>query len=367
MTRDENDRKQDGTLPSDPEADAVPMPPAGTQAIGALLDSALARAQRRRDGEEKPIPLPWTYYAEALGGRGMWPGMHVLVAGTGAGKTTFAMQIALGAAKVGHPVVYVGLELEAEQVALRLLGEHTQTAWSKFHLGNTDAAWDRTAKARTDLGGLPFYVATGTATGWPASELTTLATGVRQAHPEAPAALLVVDFLQLVGEEPGTRKELRERIGNAAYQARTVARDHNAAVLLVSSAARNHYGLLSSTVGEAGLSAWNGKRTIGNPDALVGLGKESGEIEYAADSVTVLARWPERLDTGERAVVCAVPKLRYGPPSWCALSFNGWRFHQMHNVHKPADLPAVTEKPKGKGKADTEPDDDEGSGRYSDL
>jgi hypothetical protein len=69
-------------------------------------------------------------------------------------------------------------------------------------------------------------------------------------------------------------------------------------VLCVSSVARERYKLLSDIKGAAKLSYSvdpNGDgnpihRRVFDPDAVVGAGKESGEIEYAADSVSVVAR-----------------------------------------------------------------------------
>lgn len=366
MAKDQNDRLRDGTLPLNPEADTELMPdpnaPRPPHALADLLRPALELARARREGRVKPLPLPWRGYASALAG-GLWPGMHVLVAGTGAGKTAFALQVALGAAKAQHPVCYVGLELDEPQIALRLLAEHAQMSWSKLYLGQSQKLEQAEALA-SELEQLPFYVETGPPGGWPAAHLSSVAEGLRAAHPAAGTLLLVVDFLQLVGDEAGqSKRELRERIGRAAYQAREVARRYDATVLLVSSAARDNYKTLSSECKEARLGTVKTelgiRRTIFNPDVLVGLGKESGEIEYAADSVTVLVRWPQALDNGERCVVVAVPKLRYGPPSWVAFAFDGHRFHENAGVQSLEDLPDVPKRPtNGAGVVPTDNDTD---------
>jgi replicative DNA helicase len=355
MAKDQNDRLREGTLPHDPAIDTELMPdpdaPRPPRSIRELLGPALALAKARRDGKVKPIPVPWREYANALAG-GLWPGMHVLVAGTGAGKTAFALQEALEAAKARHPVCYVGLELDEPQIALRLLAEHARMSWSKLYLGQSDKIEQAEAKA-SELEELPFYVETGPPGGWPASHLSTIAEGLRAAHPNAGTLLLVVDFLQLVGDETGqSKRELRERIGRAAYQAREVARRYDAAVLLVSSAARDNYKTLCSECKDAHLgtvkTTVGQRRTIFNPDVLVGLGKESGEIEYAADSVTVLVRWPQPLDNGDRCILVAIPKLRYGPPTWVAFAFDGHRFVENTSIRTVEDFPEVPKrKPTG--------------------
>lgn len=313
--------------------------------LGSFLAEALERAERRRTGDEKPLPLPpeWPAITAQLGG-GLWPGLHVLVAGTGVGKTTWALQVALAAATSGAPVAYVGLELEEMQVTLRVAAERARASWSALYLGQANPTMIAKVRAtEAEIGALPFHVEGGKPQGWGADDLRDLADRMRTAYPEPGGAgsrpfLIVVDFLQLVGDEAGAdgkplRLDLRERIGRAAYTARQIAREHGAAVLLVSSTARDKYTALGAAFDGAAL-AWNkakGTRSLLNPDQLIGLGKESGEIEYAADSVTVAARIagdvePVASAPYRTATIFATSKLRYGRPGWTELRFNGHRF-----------------------------------------
>jgi hypothetical protein len=325
--------------------------------LGDTLDEAFRRARNRQSGLEKPLPLPWPDMEPQFGG-GLWPGCHVLVGGTGAGKSAWALQVALHAAMAGHPTGYVGLELEEMQIAMRLAGERAKVPWSSLYLGKAtvpqiDEAHERATK---ELAKLPFYIEMGRASGWPASELARFAGQIREAHPEpkGPGSLpmfIVVDFLQIIGDEiPNglfSGLELRERIGRAAYAAREATREYNAAVLLISSAARDKYGLLSGAAKESGfciepeLDPKTAKavvdslarpiikrRSIMNPDSLVGLGKESGEIEYAADSVTVSIRIQKVTADGKTPVIFATAKGRATGAGWCELRFNGSSFEE---------------------------------------
>ena len=61
------------------------------------IASALARIEARRSKRERPVATPWNGVNEALGG-GLWPGFYVLVGGTGAGKSQWALQLGLHAA-----------------------------------------------------------------------------------------------------------------------------------------------------------------------------------------------------------------------------------------------------------------------------
>lgn len=319
--------------------------------LGSLLVPAIERAEQRQTGGEKPVPVPFRDYSEALCG-GFWPGVHTQVAGTGAGKSTYMFQCATFAARERVPVLYIGLELSQFQVALRALGEAAGVSWSKLYTGRGSTRdIERAREALPELTELPFYVEFGTAHGWAPSLLVTRAEQIRKRHPTGPM-LVVLDFLQLVGSEPvafGSAPDLRERIGRASYAGVHVANTLGASVVLISSSARAHYGLLAGDVKSAGLTTCTVPghagpvRTILGPDALLGLGKESGEIEYSAESQTVLVKWPAPLDNGERVVIAAVPKLRYGPPRWVPFQF--WQRFEELPFQGLDDLPEV----QGKG------------------
>lgn len=317
-----------------------------------VLTSAFNLMDARAEKREKPISTPWSDFNEQLPGGGFWPGCHILVSGTGAGKSTWALQLALHAARDGAAVVYAGLELEDEQVAIRLAGSVSGVGWSKLYTGQATAAECASARGTvTALSNLPFYIEAGAPMGWPASRIRDIAKQTREAHPNGPI-LIVVDFLQLIGaEENGHRQDLRERIGRAAYVARHAGKEYGVTVLLISSVARHGYPLVSGFAGmvDAGIRKDpNGARRISHPDVFVGLGKESGEIEFSADSVTVAISAADN-GAGDRDVVFATAKLRAGRPSWCSLSFNGWAFRD-DPTHGERILKAMPKAPGGSGR-----------------
>lgn len=322
-----------------------PAPPKKLSNLRAVMANTILRLEARARGEERPIPLPWKHMAEQFGG-GLWPGLHILVGGTGAGKTQFALQIALSSAKGGIPVLYISLELGELDIMSRVLGLETGRAWSDYFLGRgrePERSLAEAVERCMELQNLPLYFETGIPGAWSYAELGAAAARVREAHPEkrdrfgsriqgSAPFLVILDFLQIVGdgapELEGARSlELRERISRASYRAREIARDMDAAVLLLSSTSRANYAKTSGgALGEARLGYdAHGVGIIENPDALIGLGKESGDIEYAADTVTVLARWPERLHE-EASIIAATAKQRPGVARWTELSFNGSRF-----------------------------------------
>jgi hypothetical protein len=300
-------------------------------AIGGLLGPALEMFTRRAIGEERPAPVPWASLARALHG-GYWPGAHVITGVTGQGKTAYALQVALEAARDGCPVLYVALELDQPGMAARLLAlllgerEAQPVMWSDLYFGENPQALLRAGDAAQELKGLPIRVEEAPAAGWAASTLFERVQAVREAYPDACKAyrppVILLDFLQLVGEEPGGRRqELRQRIGDAAYAGRECARQHGAVVIMLSSISR----VGSKLVNTAGEELRLGE---GDPAEFVGLGMESTNIEYSGDSVMCMAAEPRPAE-GPTLVHLAIGKLRGGEKSWQKLLFNGSWFSEV--------------------------------------
>jgi replicative DNA helicase len=323
--------------------------------IGDLVDAALDTMRARASGDELPIPLPWPAVAEVLGG-GLWPGLHVLVGNTGSGKSQWGLQAAVHAAQQGTPVLYIGLELGNVDLVARCLALLAKPpggkvpVWSKAYLGQDAELVDRMAgKPAEVLRTLPIAFEIAGSFGWPPDRLAAAVEDLRKRYPSASPPLVVLDYLQVVGQREGERMDLRERIGRASYQGRAVARDCGAAVLLVSSTARDNYTTL-----DGDKAPWNK-----HPSAMVGLGKESGEIEFSADSLLALVAEPWRdVDSdGQRRpphdgthIHLAVAKVRAGSGRWIDLRFDGGSFWEppegRHDARPVGWVPVRTEERK---------------------
>ena len=354
--------------PAEPEAER-PMD-LDRMRLGALLPAALERMARRRAGDEKPIPVPFRSLADCLGG-GLWPGLSILVGNPGSGKSQLAMGLALCAARAGVPTAYIGLELDELGLCARLMGLECEVFWSDLYLGKPPhyreagrpladpEALERKALQR--LAELPLYLDFAPPHGWDYAELARLAGALRERYPDdeqAPGSnpvLVILDFLQLV---TGDERELRERIGRAAYAGRACAREDNAHVMLVSSTARDKYSLLSGrppagskTKPKDYTPPW--ARGASGASRLVGTGKESGEIEYAADLVLTLCTEPwegDKPPEGGTRCHLAVAKQRAGEPKWAHLRFDGAAFTEDNapaTKPKSAGHPAEPPEPEG--------------------
>lgn len=310
--------------------------------LGRTLAPALERIARRCSGREKPIALPWPTLAPHFGG-GLWPGLHILNKGTGVGGTQLGLQIVTHAAKAGVPGLYIGLELGELDLALRCLGLEAGVPWSHLWTGTAGPAHvARIAAAAPALHDLPIHFEVAKPHGFAPSEIRAAVEAMRASYPETDGpgsrpVLVAVDFLQLVGDEPGDEQELRIRIGRASYVLRELANRLGVAVLCISSVARERYKLLNELHTAAGLawatdpSGYPTERRILNTDAIVGSGKESGELEFAADSVSVIARVPETWNGGECDMIIATAKGRATGAMWSPLHFDGYAYRECED------------------------------------
>jgi replicative DNA helicase len=281
--------------------------------VGADLPALFEVAWRRVQGQERPLSTPWPPVNAVLGGAGLWPGMYVLVGGTGAGKTQWALQLAVHAAQTGARVLYLALELSRQDLAARIVGAAAGVPWSDFLLGKLtpDATLDVIGRTERAVQDLPLYTECAPPYGYAAE---TLAARARALRP----ALVVLDYLQLCGGTAG--EDPRVSAGRVAYVARALARDLNTVVLVLSSTARANYKDL----------IWTDDR---DAREFVGFGKESGEIEYAADGVLVLAHAQDPASPRRTLVVA---KHRTGPTGAAPLHWTGTRFTPPDDDPAPA-------------------------------
>lgn len=277
---------------------AQPAPSVGH--VAGDIDDLLETMWARRQGQRNAIATPWNAVNNILGG-GLWPGMHVLVGGTGTGKTQLAVQATVAAARAGASVLYLALELSRRDMAARVVGALSGAPWSEILRGTLDdKAIPRVVQAAREAQDLPLHTECGAPYGYGAETLAARAWALRP-------SLIVLDYLQLCAGRHG--EEPRTAVGRISYVARTLARDLDATVLVLSSTARANYAELVNDPAR-------------EPGDMVGLGKESGEIEYAADSVMVLAKHAER----SRGRVLVVAKNRHGPLGRAELEWTGTAF-----------------------------------------
>lgn len=280
---------------------------AAAPAVSADLEHLFETSLARANGTDTPLKTPWPLTNERLGGGGFWPGMYVLVGNTGAGKSQWAVQYAVHAARTGIPVLYLALELSRRDLAARVVGAVTGAPWSRLLLGRMTEPELHEVFGRAEplIRRMPLHSECGVPYGYGVETLVQRAWALRP-------KLIVLDYLQVCGGRAG--EEPRVTVGKVSYAARALARDLDAVVLVLSSTARTNYETLVCNHDT-------------DPASLVGLGKESGEIEYAADGVLVLARDRSLGDVRARSLIVA--KNRYGELGRVGLHWNGTAFREL--------------------------------------
>jgi hypothetical protein len=314
--------------------------------LGAILDDALDRMERRAVGEERPIPLPWSNVSAALGG-GLWGGTLVtLVGDTGSGKTQWALQASIHAAENGVPVCYLGPDSGVDQVAARLLALKSGQKWSDLYVGRSDKETLDTLRMgyAQAMKALPFHIIGDAARRDQPPEVRRTAEWMRRRYAEDKAGtrpfLLVLDFVQIASGL--TRDETKDMMARTAHEARQAASDLDGVILLVSTTPREMRPDGDESIGIHRDRRVPQKLGVGNPARLVMGGKEDGEAERESDVVLVLAQeaWRGALHPKNWTKVwCAIAKNRAGSRAWCALRFNGSWF----DMDLDSTVPAVSE------------------------
>ncbi len=329
----------DGAAAAADDAKDRPLQPLGHYAPGAW---PVFEARERSDAFV-PWPANWGNL-ERLVPRGLLPGLHILVGGTGQGKTQLALQLAVAAARPEPgrepvPVLYVALEADAgfADLVARVadMSGHGQAigGWSGLYRGEAGDKLPAVRRAADPfIHSLRLVPERGPLM---VDGLRVLCERFAAEHKpkDGRPALVVVDYLQRV--DVGT-EDRRTAMGRLSGALRKVSTEQGLAILALSSTAREHYGTLLVELerkdNRLALHDMTGVRQwmpgTYSPARLVGLGKEAGELEYDAD--TVLTIVSGKVDGGpEAAHWVAVSKQRAGREGWAPMRFH-WTSAGMH-------------------------------------
>lgn len=272
--------------------DEIPVRSAASLAIEVTQTAQRRSEERKRTGRSiQGIASGLTKLDELM--NGFAPGLHVLAAGPGAGKTTLCLQWAVHAASIGHPVLYVTYENSPANLTLKLLASRSQQSPTQIERGFADIA--ALELAATDLA--------------PALRRLTLLEGTRRTTlasiqqivlasmgADFPAPLVVFDYLQRAAHGLGY-EQLRHNVSAMAAEMRELASRLVCPLIAISSQNRSQ--------GEYGRG---GRPSL---DSL----KESGDLEYGADSVLILhprEAVSSSSDTA-RPMELSILKNRFGP------------------------------------------------------
>ncbi len=238
--------------------------------------------------------------------------LTVLLARPNIGKTTLCNQWAYRVAAGGDPVLFVSFENPPADLIRKHLVRLSGVAALDVLRGKVAPEHLAAAAStfRRDVGGRLYYASATAATD--VATIRCLAFYILRRHRDAGRVLVVVDYLQKLATRPpsdGRRgagyDDLRGNVGRVTQELRDLAGELASPVLAIGSVNRAAYN---------------------RDDARPGLhsGKESGDLEYSAETVLILADEKDAAPAppGMTPVRLEIAKNRYGPTGVVELMFN---------------------------------------------
>lgn len=265
--------------------------------ITALLDTLAAQLR----GEPRQVlPTGFADLDKYLSG-GLEPGQLLLIgARPGVGKSAFAGQLAAHCAVArNQPALFASLEMPAQQILLRL----ASAASGVSLLRARSATLSPDEMRRLEAGAMPLArspLFVDYAPGLTISQLRARARKLKRDN-GGQLGVLVLDYLQLVPDEPGSRPESR-----------------HLALAGVSRALKQLAGELAVPV--VALSQLSRQATQRDRPALSDL-RDSGGLEADADAVALL--WRDDSPGNDHCAELILAKQRSGPCGVIPLHWNG--------------------------------------------
>ena len=198
---------------------------------------------------------------------GMRPGsLNIVGARPGVGKTSFALSLALNAAKAGVAVLFFSLEMSGDEIATRLMCSEACVSNEDIRAGKiADEMWQPINEAAERLSVLDFVVDDRAGT-----NVVEIRTKARRALHGKENALVIVDYLQLIN--PTHRAENQNvAVGEISRALKVLAKDLHVPVIALSQLSRD-------------IEKRPDKRPV-----LADL-RDSGSIEQDADTVMFIDR-----------------------------------------------------------------------------
>ncbi len=271
---------------------------------------------RRSEGHEVAFPYYFEDLQETLGG--IPPGCVRQLAGLpGSRKSTYAAVEAQRAAKAGHSVRYISVELTPEEVTARLVASEAKVPPAAWVLGmpiDSDSE-KRAADAANSCGDLAIARAQNVLFEDLEATFSELESTARKEEVFRTPGVYI-DFIQALTIGDNGRLGLQERVASSIYQLQELAATYQVALTVVSSVARGKYDALtlSDANEKHGPQQFLGESPerllLGGSDFLAA-GKQSGDLEYALTASMALLRVQTERPELQGFVVEVLAKARY--------------------------------------------------------
>jgi replicative DNA helicase len=265
-----------------------------------FVSDAEAAALARETGRPRGPVTGLSSLDEALGGY-LSPGVHILQAAPGAGKTAFALQTASDCV---YPCLYVTSEMGMLELFRRLIARQTKTFLGRLKSGELGGAESRKLALQTieKLPNLAFMDATQAY----ASPLLIgeVANSLRDRY-KSDHVLIALDSLQIWAKSArrAERKDTDKKDLALATEYDLI------------SAGLDSVSSIASRLQCPILAISHRNRAGNKSDGGLHAGKGSGDLEYGAETVIDLTRKDETPDAnGETRIKATMQKNRHGIP-----------------------------------------------------
>jgi replicative DNA helicase len=263
---------------------------------------------REHQGEIVGVPTGFIDVDRLLGGL-QKSDMIIVAARPGMGKTSFALSVALNAARKHQRVAIFSLEMAAEQIVGRMLSAETRLDSQRLRLGNLDEdEWALLTQAVARLADLHIFL-----DDTPSITPLQLRTKCRRLYAEYGLDLVIVDYIQLMSGEGRNENRVQE-VSYISRAVKALARELNLPVISVAQLSRS-------------VEQRQDKRPL-----LSDL-RESGSLEQDADVVMFIHREEMYDPDTERKNMAdiVISKHRNGPTGDVELYFDA-AHTQFHNA-----------------------------------
>ena len=241
-------------------------------------------------------PTPWPSLNRII--NGLKPGaLYVVGARPSVGKSVVGLQLARELANHGS-VAFMSLEMSLNDVNIRLMSADLKMDMGKLMRHDlNESDWKRIGERMRDRANMPLAVNDNTG-----SSITDIKRFVRNVHRRQPLAGIVVDYLQLMAQQPGDKRPRHEFVADMSRQLKIMAMELDVPVIALSQLNR-------------GSTAREDQRP------KISDLRESGGLEQDADAVILLHR---EIDTENKYEIhMLVGKNRNGPTGVTSMDFIG--------------------------------------------
>lgn len=288
----------------------------GVSSALSILEDTIVELEQRigQGGAPTGVPSGFTDLDHLTGGfqKGH---LIILAARPGMGKTALALNFAMNAVKKSHPVLVFSLEMSKVQLMMRLLASESRVDSSKIVRGDlSEDEKNRLMHGARVIGTLPAMLGIDET---PLLTLPELRSRARRFKKEHGLALLIVDYLQLMGSTSNRKIENREReIAEFSAGLKALAKELDVPVIAL-----------------AQLNRGPDNRTDKRPRSSDL--RESGSLEQDADLIMFVYRDEVYNKASEFAgqAEIIIEKNRHGPQATLMLAYQG-SFVSFHNLLK---------------------------------